>query len=365
VRSIETLPSGRYKVRYRHGGRQSSQTYDKAKDARRFAVLLDAFRGDAQRALDAMASETAVSDVPTVDQLAADHIRLLTGVEEGTRLTYTRLWSRTWGPLIGRLPATHLSKDDVANATNALARDYSAKSLKNQRGLLASVCDRAVDLGYLPSNPTKRLRLPRAREAERQEMRILTPQEFAGILERTHAHYRPFVRFLAGTGARFGEAVSLQVADVTLPDVRIRRALKWSPDNKRTIGPTKTRRSNRTVTLPREVADDLEPLLDRPGDAPLFTAPRGGTIMHRTFWSDIWLPAVEHLKPRPRPHDLRHTHAAWLLAAGVPVHVVSRRLGHESIKTTVDVYGGLLPDAQVAAAAAADAVFGVSAPELD
>jgi len=195
-------------------------------------------------------------------------------------------------------------------------------------------------------------------------LRILTPQEFAGILERTLAHYRPFVRFLAGTGAWFGEAVSLQVADVTLPDVRIRRALKWSPDNKRTIGPTKTRRSNRTVTLPREVADDLEPLLDRPGDALLFTAPRGGTIMHRTFWSDIWLPAVEHLKPRPRPHDLRHTHAAWLLAAGVPVHVVSRRLGHESIKTTVDVYGGLLPDAQVAAAAAADAVFGVSAPEL-
>jgi integrase len=282
---------------------------------------------------------------------------LLTGIEDGTRLTYTRLWARTWGPIIGRIPVTQLGKDDIAAATNTLARDYSAKSLRNQRGLLAAVCDRAVDLHYLPSNPTKRLRLPRAKETERKDMRILTPEEFAGILERTHRHYQPLVRFLAGTGARWGEAVALQVADVALPNVRIRRGLKWSPDNKRTIGPTKTSRSNRTVVVGREVGDSLTPLLDRPGDALVFTAPRGGPVMHRTFWSDIWLPAVESVLPRPRIHDLRHSHAAWLLGQGIPIHVVSRRLGHEDIGTTVNVYGGLLPDAQIAAAAAADAVF--------
>lgn len=356
MRKVETLPSGRYKVRYRHAGKQSSQTFDTRKEAQRFAVLLDAL--DPQRALDQLYEETQREAVPMLNVVAADHIRLLTGVEEGTKLTYSRLWARTWGPLIGSIPATQLSRDDIAEATNTLAHTYSAKSLKNQRGLLAAVCDRAVDLRYLPSNPTKRLRLPRSKETERKEMRILTPDEFAGILERMHHHYRPFLLFLAGTGARWGEAVALQVQDVTLPDVRIRRGLKWSPDNNRTIGPTKTRRSNRTVTLPTDVQAALAPLTeDRPGDALVFTAPRGGPVKHRTFWSDIWLPAVEPVKPRPRIHDLRHSHAAWLLAAGVPVHVVSRRLGHESIKTTVDVYGGLLPDAQVAAAAAADAVF--------
>lgn len=364
-RTVEPLPSGRYKVRYRRAGAETSQSFDHKREAQRFADLLTVFPKDPQRALDALDEEAGVEAAPALDDIARDHIEVLTGVEDGTRLTYQRLWARTWGPLIGGLPVTQLTRDDIARATNVLATSYSAKSLKNQRGLLAAVCDRAVDLRLLPANPTKRLRLPRSKEAERPDMRILTPAEFADVHERIHPHYRPFLRFLAGTGARYGEVVVLQVGDVTLPNVRIRRGLKWSPDNNRTIGATKTRRGNRTVTLPVEVQNDLRPLLDRPSTDLLFTAPKGGAILHRTFWSDIWLPAVKHLEPRPRIHDLRHTHAAWLLAGGTPPHVVQARLGHESIKTTVDTYGGLMPDAQVAAAAAADAVFGAThLPEL-
>ena len=49
-----------------------------------------------------------------------------------------------------------------------------------------------------------------------------------------------------------------------------------------------------------------------------------------------------------RFHDLRHTHATFLLLAGVPIHVVQARLGHGSIQTTVDTYGHLLPTSGVA-----------------
>ena len=62
--------------------------------------------------------------------------------------------------------------------------------------------------------------------------------------------------------------------------------------------------------------------------------------------------------PRPRIHDLRHSHASWLLGQGVPIHVVQARLGHENIATTVDTYGHLLPDAQILAANAASLAFG-------
>lgn len=48
----------------------------------------------------------------------------------------------------------------------------------------------------------------------------------------------------------------------------------------------------------------------------------------------------------PRFHDLRHTQAAWLIAAGWDIYVISRRLGHESISTTMDIYGHLLPQGQ-------------------
>jgi hypothetical protein len=42
-------------------------------------------------------------------------------------------------------------------------------------------------------------------------------------------------------------------------------------------------------------------------------------------------------------HDLRHTHVAWLIAGGLPLSNIQARLGHESITTTIDTYGRLVP----------------------
>jgi len=51
------------------------------------------------------------------------------------------------------------------------------------------------------------------------------------------------------------------------------------------------------------------------------------------------------------PHWFRHSHASALLLAGVPVHVVSRRLGHADVQTTLNVYGHVTEDAELRAAA--------------
>ena len=50
--------------------------------------------------------------------------------------------------------------------------------------------------------------------------------------------------------------------------------------------------------------------------------------------------------PETRLHDLRHAHASALLTAGVPVHVVSKRLGHASAVVTMTVYAHVLPGSQ-------------------
>ena len=57
--------------------------------------------------------------------------------------------------------------------------------------------------------------------------------------------------------------------------------------------------------------------------------------------------------PRIRLHDLRHTHATHLLAAGVNVKIVSERLGHASTSFTLDTYGHVMPGQQATAAAVA------------
>jgi integrase len=423
---LEQTP-GRWTIRFRHGTnpktgkpRGTSETFDTKKEAVIFAGWLDAL--GAQGALDKLYEGEQAAIVPTLDVVAAEHFKHKTGIEEGTRLGDQRLWARTWGHLIGGTRADQLTSDVVRQAVNDLAagkgltgEKYATKSLENQRGLLAGVVTRCIEQGYLARNPVKGVRLPEGKRVSLAEFKddefdddddmvCLTHQEWDVLYDTFHPHYRAFLRFLVGTGCRWGEAVVLVRGDINLDTatVRIRRALKWSGDGNHVIGPPKTKRGKRTVKLPVECVADLRPLLEGKNRGELvFTAPRGGMISHRTFWSKNWRPAIwraqrcsEHTDPAcrcgsgepqrcklhkeppppcgcpgtlqqaPRIHDLRHTHASWLLAMGVPIHVVQARLGHESIQTTVDTYSHLLPDAQLLAAEAASLAFaGARSPE--
>lgn len=351
-----------YKVRFRYGvspktgkPKQTSESFagtpQGLKEAEQFARELDAL--GPQEALERLYEKAQQADVPTLSEIAADWIELRHNANDGTRLNYERLWDRTWGPLIGHLPANRVDEDDLSRAVASLGRRYSQKSLKNQRGLLAGILARAVRKGYLTENPAQGLKLPSGVQARRREMRILTPEEFLTVEAKIPGHYRDFVRTMYATGLRFSEAIALQAQDWVNPNLLVRRALKWSPDNNRVMGEPKTEAGNRTVQVTPELHDALDDLkTTRAGSELLFTAPRGGMILHRTFWSRVWLPAVEHLEPRPRIHDLRHSHASILLARGVPIHIVSRRLGHSDIQVTVNTYGHLLPDAQALAAQA-------------
>lgn len=367
MRKVEPVKSGGkvtgYKVRFRHGtsprtGKpmQTSETFKTKREAEQFAKWLDAL--GPQGALDHLYEAEQQAAVPTLDEVAEDFIDLRQDAHAGTKLNYRRLWARTWGPLIGDLPANRVDEDHIARAMLSLAKYYSRKSLENQHGLLSGVIGRAARKGYVAENFARGMKLPAGVHSETGEMRILTPDEFATVEAKVPEHYRPFVRTIYATGLRFSEAIALQAQDWTRPNLIVRRALKWSPDNQRVIGPPKTDRGKRTIGITDELHDTLDELkAGRGGDDLLFTAPRGGMILHRTFWSRVWLPAVEHLAPRPRIHDLRHSHASVLLARGIPLHVVSRRLGHSSIQVTVDTYGTLLPDAQMLAAQASSFAF--------
>ena len=68
-------------------------------------------------------------------------------------------------------------------------------------------------------------------------------------------------------------------------------------------------------------------------------------VLTRTFNKTLKSCGIQGI----RFHDLRHTHATVLLTSGVPVHVVSARLGHASIQTTVDTYGHVIPASDVEA----------------
>jgi integrase len=117
-----------------------------------------------------------------------------------------------------------------------------------------------------------------------------------------------------------------------------------------TIGPPKTRESRRTITVPSFLADALSEHLARTArgvaDDLVFAAPGAGGPLRRTnFRRRYWTPACDAvgLEPAPRFHDLRHHAAAVAIAAGAHPKAIQARLGHASITTTLNVYGGLFP----------------------
>ena len=115
----------------------------------------------------------------------------------------------------------------------------------------------------------------------------------------------------------------------------------------------KTPASRRTVTIPAWLGEELAFHLRGHDTQYVFTAPRGGPLRRSGFRFRVWVPAtvlagLEGL----RFHDLRHTHAAWLVGAGEHPKVIQARLGHASISTTLDRYGHLMDGLDEAAAEA-------------
>lgn len=127
-----------------------------------------------------------------------------------------------------------------------------------------------------------------------------------------------------------------------------------------TLAPPKTRASIRDVPIPTVLADALAGHIDRhKPEGALFRTTRGNLIRRDYFNADILKPAIlaAGVPADMTFHDLRHTFASTALAEGVPISEVSRWLGHESITTTVDLYGHLVPEASERARTALDNAF--------
>jgi integrase len=153
---------------------------------------------------------------------------------------------------------------------------------------------------------------------------------------------------------------AIKVKDLNLdgipPTLTVRRAWKTNgrgefaleQHGRFYLGKPKTKESRRRITLALPVVDALRrAVADRGPEDLVFGAPRGGRLDQGNWYESRWQRAIKAAQEKglaktPRFHDLRHTHAAWLISAGVPLPVIQKRLGHKSIQITVDVYGGLL-----------------------
>lgn len=367
IETYQTKRDGtRFRVRFWLDGRQSSRTFPTRPEAERFRRDI-ADRGsewaaqEVDRERGKLIEEAAE---PTLDEWAVTHFASLTEPSQATVRRYRNIYSESWSPTLGHLRLSQIERPHVAQALNKVTG--SDKTVLNKWAVLTHMLKMAAQDGKIPRSPTIGVKPGRRTSHETEEHRYLTHAEFWQVVDATPTYWQPLVILLGGAGLRWGELAALTVGDVDTENglLRVTKAEKQDPDNpgKTVIGPPKTKKGRRTISLPGEVMDVLEPLLEgRGGKERLFLPPNGGPLRHRTFYRDIWLrKSVGQSgirEPLPRLHDLRHSHVAWLIAAGVPLPVIQARLGHEKITTTVDTYGHLMPDLLRAAGDAAGMVF--------
>jgi integrase len=168
----------------------------------------------------------------------------------------------------------------------------------------------------------------------------------------------------AYTGLRFGELAALHIErfDALRKTLRVEESLS-EVRGEFVFKSPKSSASRRSVSVPSFVVDELAQHLAQHADGSglLFSAPSGGPIRRTNFRRRVWLPAVRASVGEPCTfHDLRHTHAALLIAQGEHPKVIQERLGHASIKTTLDTYGHLFDGLDEAAAERLDASWRVS-----
>lgn len=350
----------RVQFRLSPGGKPTTETFESYEDAQNFSLQVDRIGGQAAQRKRNQQDAGIGAAGPTLSDALEDYIARAHHITEGTKSDYTRIFKRSGiSEQLGDIPVRLLTDDDV----HAWLRDRSTvpseqtgelvavKTLRNEHGLLSTVCAHAVAREWATMNVARQVKLPKAGRAHPL---VLTDEQYKAIHAKIPERYQPVTEFLAVTGVRWGEATALQWRDintsVTPPRVTIRRAWKrGQKTSDRVAGLPKTSAGNRTFTIPQRL---IERLGDRGDSSDLvFPNTKGNRLSHQHYHDRAWVPACEAAgvtDPRPRIHDLRHYMASTLLAAGVPIHAVSRRLGHESITTTVNIYSFLTPDMQVA-----------------
>ena len=144
------------------------------------------------------------------------------------------------------------------------------------------------------------------------------------------------------TGVRSGELLALTEPDI-LPTKKISINKNYAKvDGEELFLEPKTPKANRTISIPDFLYDDIMNYIARLGG--LCETDRIFYFTKSTLDKEIKTGAKAAGLTPIRVHDLRHSHASMLVDMGFPVLEISERLGHESVKTTLDTYSHLYPE---------------------
>jgi integrase len=324
-----------------------------------------------KRIVEQGAGQLVERSVLTLADYARHWLEVIAPSKAGRR-TLERYGEILGGHIIPHLGAVELQKLDgpqidtfyrhLATAGRLDRRGgLSPKSIRHIHRLLSQVLNSAVRAGKRGVSPMENVQTVPA--VKRPNIRVLDEVELAAVLAYfiTHPLYIA-VLLAAAVGMRRGEVLALRWSEVSATTIDVCRAVELVGGKMSVKEP---KNGCRTVVVPETVAAALAAhrrhqievrLRLGIGGKPELVCPTwaGGMFNPDTFSSQFGRAVRAGRVPRVTYHGLRHTHITHLLRAGVPVHVVSQRVGHSSAKQTLDTYAHLLTGQQEDAAAVMD-----------
>ena len=297
-------------------------------------------------------------------------------VSPKTRERFSQLIMHQVLPHHGNIPIQKLRAVHLSELYGKLLRDgrvgggeLSAKTVGHVHRCLRRAFGHAAQWGLITQNPAALVHSPRVQQAE---MEILRENEveamFANLRDR-NALLHTIAIVALGSGLRRGELCALRWSNLDSRTLRVEQSLEETQAGLRFKAP-KTKHGLRTMTLPTSVISELRAHWRTQNEHRLalgigrstpedlvFPAWNNQPLMPNTL-SREWSRTIAAIGGRQISlHALRHTHASSLIAAGVDILTVSRRLGHANPTITLGVYGHLYGNTDDRAAQAIDAML--------
>ncbi len=300
------------------------------------------------------------------------------GLRPNTRKSYEDALRVHIVPALSHIPLAKLRPTDLASYYSAALRaprkdgkpgTLSSTTVAQHHRIIHRILETAVRWGLVARNVADAVEPPRKAE-HRPE--VWTPEEARRFMDaiadhRLHALYVTAIM----TGMRRGELLALRWSNVNLDAgwLSVQEAVVMV-DGRPQIREVKSKKSRRRIDLPPELVAVLrqhrarqarERLLMGPAyedNDLVFCQPNGRMLWPNNVSERQFKALCKRAGVRPICfHELRHSHASFLLAAGVHPKVVSERLGHSTVSITLDIYSHILPTVQGEAAAAIEGML--------
>jgi len=238
----------------------------------------------------------------------------------------------------------------VQTLYNDLLQKISGSTVNKLHKMLGAAFKKARQVNLISVNPMEAVESPKFEY--NHDIKTFTKEEVSKLYEAAKEYvggrYYPLILLALTTGMRRGELLALRWKDIDANrnEIFVTRNLTETKQGQIIIGPPKTKAGRRKVAVPAKVISELKASLGGTKTASLETVfcTAKGTPLSPSNLERQWRQLFKHTDvPYRNFHVLRHTHCTDLLAAGVPIIEVARRVGHARVSHTLELYGHAIP----------------------